>query len=182
MKKNCLVSSADAVAGQVLEFIIDKTELYVPIVTLSTKDNAKLSKQLQDGFKRSIHWNKYKTEFKEDAEANPTYRLLLDPSFEGVNRLFVLAFNNVANDANQVERDAYRKYYLPRVEIAAYNAIIDGRYFYDQPINYLIKKYDEIRTIATGKGDNYATRCLLDYAYFKHNYQLIAIGLSKQKE
>ena len=59
--KDCLVSSENAVAGQVLEFIIDKTELYVQIVTLSTKDNAKLSKQLNDGFKRSIHWNKYKT-------------------------------------------------------------------------------------------------------------------------
>ena len=56
--KYCLVSSEDDVAGQVLQFIIGKTELYVPIVTLSTKDNAKLSKQLNDRFKRSIHWNK----------------------------------------------------------------------------------------------------------------------------
>ena len=71
---------------------------------------------------------------------------------------------------------------MPRVEVASYNAVIDGRHFYDQPINDSIKKYDEIRKIATGKGDNYATGCLLDYEYFKNNYQLMAIHLSKQKE
>ena len=60
--------------------------------------------------------------------------------------------------------------------------LIDGRNFYDQPINDSIRKYDEIRKIATGKGDNYATGCLLDYNYFKKNYQLIAIDLPKQRE
>ena len=60
--------------------------------------------------------------------------------------------------------------------------LIDGRNFYDQPINDSIRKYDEIRKIATGKGDNYATGCLLDYNYFKKNYQLMAVDLSKQRE
>ena len=60
--------------------------------------------------------------------------------------------------------------------------LIDGRSFYDQLINDSVRKYDEIRKIATGKGDNYATGCLLDYKYFKKNYQLIAIDLYKQKE
>ena len=60
--------------------------------------------------------------------------------------------------------------------------LIDGRNFYDQPINDSIRRYDEIRKIATGKGDNYATGCLLDYNYFKKNYQLIAVDLSKQRE
>ena len=60
--------------------------------------------------------------------------------------------------------------------------LIDGRNFYDQPINDSIRKYDEIRKIATRKGDNYATGCLLDYDYFKKNYQLIAVDLSKQRE
>ena len=60
--------------------------------------------------------------------------------------------------------------------------IIDGRNFYDQPNNSEIRQYDEIRKIATGKGDNYATGCLLDYKYFKNFYKLVAIDLSKQKE
>ena len=60
--------------------------------------------------------------------------------------------------------------------------LIDGRNFYDQPINDQVKKYDEIRKIATGKGDDYTTGCLLDYQYLKVHYQLIAVDLSKQKE
>ena len=60
--------------------------------------------------------------------------------------------------------------------------LIDGRNFYDQPMNDSVKKYDEIRKITTGKGDNYTTGCLLDYDYFKKNYQLIAVDLSKQRE
>ena len=59
--------------------------------------------------------------------------------------------------------------------------MIDGRNFYDQPINDLIKQYDEIRKVSTGYGDDYTTGCLLDYAYFKDNHRLIAIDLSKQK-
>ena len=60
--------------------------------------------------------------------------------------------------------------------------LIDGRNFYDQPINDSIRKYDEIRKMATGKGDNCATGCLLDYDYFKKNYRLIAAESSKQRE
>ena len=60
--------------------------------------------------------------------------------------------------------------------------LFDGRNFYDQPINDSIRKYDKIRKIATGKGGNYATGCLLDCNCFKKNYQLIAVDLSKQRE
>ena len=53
--------------------------------------------------------------------------------------------------------------------------------FYDQPSNDLIKQYDKIRKISTGQGDDYATGCLLDFAYFEKNYRLIALDLSKQE-
>ena len=96
-----------------------------------------------------------------------------------MNRLFVVAFKN---GANRVERESHRKYFLPRVNFTNYNVLIDGRNFYDQPINDQIKKYDEIRKIATRKGDDYTTGCLIDYRYFKDHYQLIAVDLSKQKE
>ena len=59
--------------------------------------------------------------------------------------------------------------------------MIDGKDCYDQPINNLIKQYDEVRNISTGQGDDYTTGCLLDYAYFKDNYRLIAVNLNKQK-
>ena len=77
--------------------------------------------------------------------------------------MFVLAYNNTENGANRVERDSHRKYFLPRVDITNYNVLIDGRNLYDQPISDQIKKYDEIRKIATGKGDDYTTGCLIDY-------------------
>ena len=114
-----------------------------------------------------------------------------DASFQGVRRLFVLAFNNttvtvpnnpINNANNRVFRNSHTKDFLPRVNITNYNLLIDGRNFYDQTINDLIKQYDEIRKTATGQGDDYTTGRLLDYQYFKDHYNLIAADLSKQKE
>ena len=94
----------------------------------------------------------------------------------------VLAFDNTENGNDKVERDSHRSFSLPRVDITNYNVLIDGRNFDDQLIIDQIKKYDEIRKIATGKGDYYITGCLLDYQYFKDHYKLIIVDLSKQKE
>ena len=71
--------------------------------------------------------------------------------------------------------------FFPRVNITDYNVLIDGRNFYDQPINDQIRKYDEFKKNVTGQGDDYTTECLLDYQYFKDHYQLIAVNASKQK-
>ena len=169
-------------ANPKVKFKITETKLHVPIDTLSTIDNVNLTEQLNEGFKRSVYWNEYKSKIEtKDADNNNVTRFPLDASFQGANRLFVLAFSN-SDDADKVERNSYRKYFLPRVDITKYNVLIDGRNFYDQPISDQIRKYDEIRKIATGKGDDYTTGCLLDYQYFKNSYQLIAIDLSKQKE
>ena len=93
------------------------TKLYVSIATLSTKDNVNLTKQLNEGFKRSVYWNKYKSKMEiKTADDNNVTRFPLDASFQGVNRLFVLAFENTNRD-NKVERDSQRKYFLPRVDI-----------------------------------------------------------------
>ena len=196
MYKDCIIFNANAAAGQVVSLMITNTKLYVPVVTLSTKDNNNLTKQLNDGFKRAIYWNQYGYKPFPETPHKKTgiTRFALDAAFQGVNRLFVLDFEDTRADeaadapaprnlvANRVTRDSYRKYFVPRVDITSYNVLIDGRNFYDQPINDSIRKYDEIRKIATGKGDNYATGCLLDYDYFKKNYQLIAVDLSKQRE
>ena len=123
-----------------------------------------------------VYWNKYKAILKE--YDNDYIRERLDSGFQGVNRLFVLAYargNNVTNE------NSYRKYFLPRLKTKNYNIEIDGRNFYDQAINDLIKQYDEMRKISTGQGDDYTTGCLLDFAYFKEKYRLIAADLSKQK-
>ena len=95
--------------------------------------------------------------------------------------MFVLAYNNTADDNDQVSNDSFKKYFLPRVKIKHYNIEIDGRNFYDQPISDSIKQYDEIRKISTGQGDDYTTGCLLDVAYFENIYRLIAADLRKQQ-
>ena len=81
----------------------------------------------------------------------------------------------------RVTADTHRKYFLPRIKTENYNIEIDGRNFYDRPINYSIKQYDEVRKISIGQGDDYTTGCLLDFAYFEKNYRIIAADLSKQK-
>ena len=143
-------------------FKITSTKLYVPVVTLSTKDNVNLTKQLNEVFKRSVYWNEYKSKIETKTTDNDNItRFPSDASFQGTSRLFVLAFDNTNGD-NKVKRDSRRKYFLPRVDITNYNVLIDGRNFYDQPIFDQIKKYDEIRKIETGKRDDYTTGCLLD--------------------
>ena len=92
----------------------------------------------------------------------------------------MLADNNTAGN-DQVSVDSYKKYLLPRVKIGNYNIEIDGRNFYDQPIDNSIEQYDEVRKISTGQGDDYTTSSLLDYSYFRKNYRLLAADLSKQK-
>ena len=59
--------------------------------------------------------------------------------------------------------------------------MIDSKTFFDQPINWNFKTYENIRRIAIGQGDDYTTDCLLDYSYFKDHYKMIAIDLSKQQ-
>ena len=105
---------------------------------------------------------------------------MLDSSCQGANRLFVLAYDNTAGN-NQISVDSYKKYFLPRIKINNYNIEIHARNFYDQPINDLIKQYDEVRKISTGQGNDYTTGCLLDFSYFEKNYRIIPVDLSKQK-
>ena len=155
---------------------ITETKLYVPVVTLSTQDSAKLLQQLKSGFKRTINKNKYESDIKTYAQNRRLKHLILiNPSFQGVNRLFVLSFGN----EDQIK--SHSTYHLPKVEIKDYNVMIDGKNFFDQPINSMTKTYENIRKIATGQGDDYTTGCLLDYSYFKDHYKMIAIDLSKQQ-
>ena len=96
----------------------------------------------------------------------------------GVKRLFVFAYD--ATNINEAGIKDNRKYFLPKAEIKSYNVLSDETNFYDQPINNFKKYYDEVRKNSIGQGDDYTTGCLLGYAYFKHNYKLIAVGLNKR--
>ena len=155
-------------------FKITDTKLYVPVVTLSIQENAKFLQQLKSGFKRVINWNKYSSK-PELLAQNPNLNHLVEPSFQRVNRLFVLAFENYD------DRTSHSDYYLPDVEIKDCNIMINGENFFDQPIKKDKVTYENIRKIATGQGDDYTIGCLLDYSYFMDTYKMIAVDLSKQQ-
>ena len=169
---NCVIVSTN-VANQNATFEITDTKLYAPVVTLSTQDNSKVLRQLNSGFKRVINWNKYLSK-QELLRRNPNLNHLVEPSFQGVNRIFVLVFEN------DRQRTSAKGYYLLNVEIKDYNVMINGENFFDQPIKNNKITYENIRKITTGQGDDYTTCCLLDYPYFKESYKMIAVDLSKQ--
>ena len=177
--ENCVLTTAaigntaNATGADSATYKITDTKLYVPVVTLLTEDNAKLTKQLNEGFKKSVNWNEDKVignKIVDIAVANQEKHIteLFDSSYQGLKRLFVLAYDNTAGN-DQVSVDSFKKYFLPRINIENYNIEIDERNFYHQPINDSIKRYDELRKISTGQGDDYTTGCLLDFAYFEKN-------------
>ena len=117
---NCVIIYTD-VANQNTTFAITETKLYVPVATLSTQGNAKLWRQLESSFKRTINWNKYLSK-PELLAQNPNLNILVEPSFQEVNTLFVLASENDA------QKTSNKRYYLPNVEIKDYNVMIDGKH------------------------------------------------------
>ena len=119
-------------------------------MTLSTQENAKFFQQLKSGFKRVINWNKYLSK-PELLAQNPNLNHLVEPSFQGVNGLFVLAFEN------DDDRTSDEQYYLPTGEVKDYNIMINDENFFDQPIKNSGVTYENIRKIATGQGDDYTT-------------------------
>ena len=119
----CVITNSTG-AGR---FAITDTKLYVPVITLSIQDNSKLLQQLKSGFKRVINWYKYLSKSELLAQ-NPSLSHLVEPSFQGVNKLFVLAFEN------DKQRASHSGYYLPNVEIKNYNGMINGEKLFDQPI------------------------------------------------
>ena len=167
---NCVIISTNN-ANHVPAFTITETNLYVPAAILSTQDNSKLPPQLKNGFKKTITWNKYLIK-PELLAQNANLNHLVEPRFQGLNRLFVIAFENYD------QRTSNKRYYIPNVEINDYNVMIDGKNFFDQPVRNDQVTYENIRKIAIGHGDGYTTGCLLDYSYFKKYCKMIAIDLS----
>ena len=151
---------------------INNCKLYVPAVTLSKDNETKLLTNLKSGFKREIIWNKYRSQMTTEA-VNNNLKILIDPTFTNVNRLFVLAYQN-ADD-----RQSFSPFYLPNVMVKDYNVIIDKLAFLNLPKKTEEEAYEKIIDIS--RNNEYTTGNLLDYDYFKKHYKLIAIDLSKQQ-
>ena len=151
---------------------INDCKLYIPVVTLSKDDEIKLLTNLKSGFKREIIWNKYRSQMTTEA-INNNLNILIDSTFTNVNRLFVLAYQNVD------DRQSYDEFYLPKVMVKDYNVIIDKLAFFDLPIKSEEEAHEKIIDIS--RNNEFTTGNLLDYDYFKKYYKLIAIDLSKQQ-
>ena len=119
--ESCVIGYTD-VSNQSATFAITETKFYVPVVTLSTQDISKLLQQLKSGFKRTTNWKNYLSK-RELLPQNPNLNHSVEKDFQGVNILFVLAFEN------DTQRTSSKGYYLPNIEIKNYNVVIDGKYF-----------------------------------------------------
>ena len=159
--QNCVLSVS--AVNHATTFAIIHTKIYVPVVTLSTRN------------KRTIYWNKNQSKTTTHKAPNQYLGYLIDPNFQGVNRFFALPFN--ADD----RRIGHSRYYYPTAKVKDYNVLIEGKNFFDQPIKSYIKTSKNIQKNATGQGDDYTTGCLLDYNYFRKHYKTIAIDLSKHQ-
>ena len=132
--------------------------------------------QLKTGFKRTIKWNKYSSQITVQPKNNKL-NYLIDPTFTNVNRLFVLSFErNIIGDS----RDSFSDFYVPNLEIKDFNVFIDGKSFFDLPVKNEKEAYKKVMDMSNN--NDYTTDNLLDFGYFKENYELIATGLSKETE
>ena len=111
-------------------FQIADTKLYVPVVTLSKENYIKLLEQLKSGLKKTIKWNKYRSQMTIQPQNN-NLNYLIDPTFTKINRLFVLSF---PRNNNTDSRYSYLNYYVPKVKINDFNVLIDGKSFFDLPV------------------------------------------------
>ena len=151
------------VANQNATLSITDTNLYVPVVTLLTQDNAKLSQQLKSGFNRIINWNEYLSKTELLAQ-NSNLNHLVKPSFQGINRIFILAYEG------DTQRTSSKGYYLPNVELKDYSIMINGENIFDQPIKSNKITYMKIlEKFVQVVGMIITTGSLLDYPYFKDN-------------
>ena len=159
-------------------FKITDTKLYVPVITLSKDNGTKLLEQLKPGFKKTVKWNKYRSRMTIQTQNN-SLNYLIDPTFTNVNRSLVLSFQRRAGENNTTKdyRDSFSYYYVPNIRIKDFNVLIDGESFFDLPV-----KNEEAyeRILEMSNNNDYTTGNPLDFAYFKKNYRLIAIDLSKQ--
>ena len=114
---------------------------------------------VKEGFKRTIFWNKYRSEITAQAKSN-NLDYLIDPTFININRLFVLSFKNGDNDPT---RDSFKKYYMSLVEIKDFNVLIDNKPFFDQPVKKKQEVYQKL--IEMSRNDDYTTGNLLDFSY-----------------
>ena len=160
------------------KFKITNTKLYVPVATLSKENDRKPLEQLKFGFKITIKRNKYRSQMTIQRQ-NVNLNYLIDPTLTSINIFFVLSFQRIAGENNTTKdyRDCFSHYYVPNIRIEDFNVLIDEEGFFDLSVKNEEEAYEKI--IEKSNNNDYTNGNLLDFGYFKKNYKLIAIDLSK---
>ena len=138
---------------------------------MARENGIKLLEQLKTGFKRTIKWNKYRSQMTVQPQNN-NLNYLIDPTFTNVNRLFVLSFQRIAGENNTTKdyRDSFSHYYVPNVRIKDFNVSIDRKSFFDLPVKNEEEAYE--KTMDMSNNNDYTTGNLLDFGYFKKTLQI----------
>ena len=126
---------------------------------MSVNDNIKFLENINQGFKRTISWNKYRSGITTQTKNN-NLDYLIDPLFRNINRLFVLSFKNGNDDPT---RNSFDEYYMPLAEVKDFNALIDNKPFFNQPIKNKQETYEKL--VKMSRNNDYTTGNLLDYLY-----------------
>ena len=156
-------------------FKINNAKLYVPVVKLSVNNNIKYLENIKQGFKRTVSWNKCKSEIiAKPRDNNLDY--MIDPTFRIINELFVLSFKNAGENPT---KNSFDKCYMPLVEIKDFNGLINNKPFFDQPVKNKLEAYETL--VKMTRNNDYAIENLLYYLYNQNYDRLIGIDLSRQK-
>ena len=132
---------------------------------MSKENDKNLLEQLKSGFKRTVRWNKYRSQMTVQSNNN-NLNYLIDPTFAKVNRLFVLSFEGIEkNNVKKDHRDSFSRYYVPKVKIKNFNVLIDGKSFFDLPLKNREKAYEKIMSMS--RNNDGTNGNLLDFTYFK---------------
>ena len=126
---------------------------------MSINDNIKTLENIKQGFTRTISWSKYRSELITQPKNN-NLDYLIDPVLKNISRLFVLSFKKGNNDPT---RNSFDKYYTSLVEIKDFNALINNKAFFDQPVGK--KQVAHEKLVAMSRIDDYTTGNVLDYLY-----------------
>ena len=145
-------------------FKITYIKWYVPVVTLSKENDIQLLAQLKTGFKRTIKWNKYRSQMSIEPQ-NSNLNYLIDATFTSVNRLFVLSF---PRNNNTDRRYSFSNYYVHKVKVNVFNVLTEGKSLFNLSVKTDEEAYEKF--IDMSNNNDYTTGNLLDYAYYKLNF------------
>ena len=157
-----------------VNFTITDTKTYIPVVTLRSIESEKLLRSLERGFSKTINWNKLSV--RSMSLTSNQYDIMVEPTFQGVNRLFILTYPVAFH------RESVTRVFVPNMFYVNYNISIDRRNVFESPITEVDRKgYENLRDIMIGNGDDYTVGSMIDYEYFKNTYKIIAVDLSRKK-